>query len=84
MSHTLHHESINNIIIQEGEYGVIYNNVTKIHDEIMQGYVNVITRNHLFVADTEADVLEFIEQEGLTLEEIDHENEWTTGIIYTD
>ena len=71
MSHTLHHESINNIIIQEGEYGAIYNNVTKIHEEIMQGYVNVMTVHHLFVADTEADVLEFIEEEGLTLEDID-------------
>ena len=73
MSHTLHHESINNIIIQEGEYSVIYNNVTKTYDEIVQGYVNVMTVHHLFVADTEAEGLEFIEQEGLTLEDIDHD-----------
>lgn len=73
MSHTLHHESINNIIIQEGEYAVIYNDVTKIHEEIMQGYVNAMTVHHVFVANSEAEVLEFIEQEGLTLEDIEHD-----------
>jgi hypothetical protein len=37
----------------------------------MQGYINTMTVHHIFVADTEAEVLEFIEQEGLTLEDID-------------
>ena len=73
MSHTLHHESINNIIVQEGEYAVIYNDVTKIHEEIMQGYVNAMTVHNMLIADSEAEVLEFIEQEGLTLEDIEHD-----------
>ena len=73
MSHTLHTDSINNIIIQEGEHGVVYNDITKTHDGIMQGYINAMTIHHIFVADTEAEVLEFIEQEGLTLEDIDHD-----------
>ena len=71
MSHNLHTESVNDIIIQEGEYCIIYNDVTKTHDGIMQGYINAMTVHHIFVADTEAEVLEFIEQEGLTLEDID-------------
>ena len=72
MSHNLHTESVNDIIIQEGEYCIIYNDVTKTHDGIMQGYINAMTIHHIFVADTEAEVLEFIEQEGLaqiTIEE---------------
>ena len=39
----------------------------------MQGYINTMTVHHIFVADTEAEVLEFIEQEGLTLEPYDED-----------
>jgi hypothetical protein len=35
----------------------------------MPGIVNITTIYNIFVADTEAEVLEFIEEEGLTLED---------------
>jgi hypothetical protein len=66
MSHT---ELTNHVVVQEGEYSIVYNDETKTYDGIMPGIVNITTIYNIFVADTEAEVLEFIEEEGLTLED---------------
>lgn len=70
MSHT---ELTNHVVVQEGEYSIVYNDATKTYDGIMPGVVNITTVYNIFVADTEAEVLEFIEEEGLTLEPYDED-----------
>jgi hypothetical protein len=50
MSHT---ELTNHVVVQEGEYSIVYNDETKTYDGIMPGIVNITTIYNIFVADTE-------------------------------
>ena len=63
---------VNNIQTSETDWWMIYNpvNLDIISSPMMcSGYTS--SPHNMVIADTEAEVLEFIEQEGLTLEDID-------------
>ena len=64
---------VNRIQTSETDWWMIYNPVNlDVISSPMQcsGYTS--SPHNMVIADTEAEVLEFIEQEGLTLEDIDH------------
>lgn len=66
-------QEVNNIETSETDWWMLYNESTQIVYTSPMQCIGITASPHIMViADTEAEVLEFIEQEGLTLEDTDH------------
>ena len=65
-------QEVNNIETSETDWWMLYNESTQIVSTGPMRCSGITASPHIMViADTEEEVLEFIEQEGLTLEDID-------------
>jgi hypothetical protein len=66
-------QEVNNIETSETDWWMLYDESTQIvYAGPMQCSGITASPHNMVIADTEAEVLEFIEQEGLTLEDIDY------------
>tara|TARA_B110000879_G_C11111871_1_gene487796 strand:- start:517 stop:747 length:231 start_codon:yes stop_codon:yes gene_type:complete len=66
-------QEVNNIETSETDWWMLYNESTQIVSTGPMRCSGITASPHIMViADTEEEVLEFIEQEGLTLEDTDH------------
>ena len=67
-------QEVNNIETSETDWWMLYNESTQIVSTGPMQCIGITASPHIMViADTEEEVLEFIEQEGLTLEDTAHD-----------